>query len=182
VALPDPVPHDPLFDSAWLKWGRALVHAQTLQAQLNAIGTDEGDEPTFTVRTDYQPKRHGFAVIIVDIDPMPPIWGLLLGDIANNLRSALDQIAWAVVTRGRTPPETLSKGRRRQIYFPIGKDRASLAPASGRARTSTLAGFALIVISSPVAGLRPLRAFVAGLRRTVSWTSLPIRTFSACAS
>lgn len=123
MALPDPVPHDRLFDSAWLKWGRAVVHAQTLQAHLNAIGTDEGDEPTLAVRADYQPKRHGFAVIITDIDPMPPIWGLLLGDIANNLRSALDQIAWAVVTRGRTPPETLSEGRRRQIYFPISKER-----------------------------------------------------------
>lgn len=123
MALLDFVPHDPLFDGAWLKWARAVVHAQTLQVHLNAIGTEEGDEPTFAVRTEYQPKRHGFAVVITDIDPMPPIWGLLLGDIANNLRSALDQIAWAVVTRGRTPPETLSERRRRQIYFPISKDR-----------------------------------------------------------
>jgi hypothetical protein len=115
--------YDPLFESAWLKWGRAVVHAQTLQAHLDAIGTDEGDEPTLTVRADYQPKRHGFAVIITDIDPMPPIWGLILGDIANNLRSALDQLAWAIVTRGRKPPATLSKGQRRQVYFPICKDR-----------------------------------------------------------
>jgi hypothetical protein len=59
---------------------------------------------------------------------------------------------------------------------------ASLAPLSGRARTSTLAGFALIVIASPVAGLRPLWAFDAGFSFTVSWTSLPICTFSASAS
>jgi hypothetical protein len=75
------------------------------------------------VRADYQPKRHGFAVIVTDIDPMPPIWGLMLGDIANNLRSALDQLAWAIVTRGRKPPATLSKRQRRQVYFPICKDR-----------------------------------------------------------
>jgi hypothetical protein len=51
-----------------------------------------------------------------------------------------------------------------------------LAPANGRARTSTLAGFAAIVISSPVAGFRPGRFFCAGLTRTVSCTSPPIRT------
>ncbi|HEV7942871.1 MAG TPA: hypothetical protein VGP17_08740 [Solirubrobacteraceae bacterium] len=90
---------------------------------MDTIGTDGGDEPTLTVRVDYQPKRHGFAIVITDIDPMPPTWGLLLGDIANNLRSALDQIAWAVVTRGSTPPDSLSKGQRRQIYFPISKHR-----------------------------------------------------------
>ena len=45
---------------------------------------------------------------------------------------------------------------------------AAFAFASGRARTSTLAGVAAIVISSPVAGLRPVRFLVAGLTRTVS--------------
>jgi hypothetical protein len=46
---------------------------------------------------------------------------------------------------------------------------APFARASGRARKSTLAGLAAIVISSPVAGLRPWRAFCAGLTRTVNF-------------
>ena len=58
---------------------------------------------------------------------------------------------------------------------------AAFVFASGRARTTTEAGFAAIVISSPVAGLRPLRAFVAALSLTVSWTMLPTFTFSAFA-
>ena len=45
---------------------------------------------------------------------------------------------------------------------------AAFVFASGRARTTTDAGFAAIVISSPVAGLRPWRALVAGLSLTVS--------------
>jgi hypothetical protein len=45
---------------------------------------------------------------------------------------------------------------------------ADFARAKGRARRSTLAGFAAISISSPVAGFRPFRFFVAGLIRTVS--------------
>jgi hypothetical protein len=48
--------------------------------------------------------------------------------------------------------------------------------------TVTEAGFGEIVISSPVAGFRPLRAFVASFTRTVSWTTPPIFTFSASAS
>jgi len=36
---------------------------------------------------------------------------------------------------------------------------APFARATGRARKSTLAGLAAILISSPVAGLRPIRAF-----------------------
>jgi hypothetical protein len=115
--------YDRLFESAWLKWGRAVVHAQTLKADLDAIGSDGGSQPTFTVEAEYQPKRHGFAVIVTDIDPMPPTWGLLISDIANNLHSALDQTAWAIVTRGRTPPGTLSEKAQRKIYFPICKDR-----------------------------------------------------------
>jgi hypothetical protein len=38
---------------------------------------------------------------------------------------------------------------------------------------------AAIVVASPVAGLRPERVFCAGLTRTVSCTSPPIRTFCA---
>src|SRR5450755_5091323 len=59
---------------------------------------------------------------------------------------------------------------------------ALFARASGRARTSTLAGLAAIVISSPLAGLRPWRFFCAGLTRTVTCTSPPIRTFCALPS
>ena len=53
----------------------------------------------------------------------------------------------------------------RRRAFCTGRQRAPFARANGRARKSTLAGLAAIVISSPVAGLRPLRAFCAGLTR-----------------
>src|SRR3954468_11746368 len=56
---------------------------------------------------------------------------------------------------------------------------ACFAFASGRALTATDAGFAEIVISSPVAGFRPGRSAVAGRTRTSSWTTPPILTFSA---
>ena len=42
---------------------------------------------------------------------------------------------------------------------------------SARTRTLRLAGLALIMISSPVKGLRPLRAFVAGRLTVLSFMS-----------
>src|SRR5690606_18890556 len=50
----------------------------------------------------------------------------------------------------------------------------ALSPRRARARTLRLAGFALIVISSPVNGLRPLRALLAGLF-TVFSLSRPLK-------
>jgi hypothetical protein len=117
------MPSDPLFDSAWLKWGRAVVHTHALNADIETFGPDGGREPTFSVRAEYQPKRHGFAIIIDDIDALPPTWGLILGDVANNLRSALDQLAWALVTRGRTPPHALTTKQQRNVYYPISGTR-----------------------------------------------------------
>jgi len=84
-----------------------------------------------------------------------------------------------VAERLRTEKQGYAAARRRRAFCTDAS--AVFAIASGRARRSTLAGLAAIVISSPVAGLRPWRFFCAGLTRTVSCTSPPIRTFSAIA-
>jgi hypothetical protein len=96
---------------------------QTLEADIDSLGPESDKKPTIGIRTEYQPKRHGFGVYITRIDPTPAGWGLLLGDIANNLRSALDQVAWALVTRGRTPPDTLTAKQRKAVYLPIARRR-----------------------------------------------------------
>jgi hypothetical protein len=117
-------PHDSTFDSPWLKWGQAVVHTQALEVELETYARDAHSQPIATFRTEYHPKRHGIALITDEIlVPFPPTWGLLLGDIANNYRSCLDQLAWALVTRGQTPPETLTGKEQRKIFFPIKKKR-----------------------------------------------------------
>jgi len=155
------MPSDPLFDSAWLKWGRAVVHTHALNADIETFGPDGGREPTFSVRAEYQPKRHGFAIIIDDIDALPPTWGLILGDVANNLRSALDQLAWALVTRGRTPPHALTTKQQRNVYYPTrARDRYSTrrsqatCPASGEQTSQRCAGISRTTVAPSVGGLR----------------------------
>ncbi len=117
------VAHDPLFDSAWLKWTQAMVHSQTLQRDIDAQTRDGGTNPVRAFRTEYHPKRHGFAIVVEDIAPIPVRWRLLLGDIANNYRAALDHLTWALVTRGRTPPEKLTPAQEKTVTFPIFENR-----------------------------------------------------------
>ncbi len=114
---------DPLFASAWLKWGHALEHAQALEDEIDACSEDESRDPLRAFRTEYYAKRHGFGVIVEDVKPLPARWRLLLGDVANNYRASLDHLAWALVTRGRTPPDVLRAKQRNGIYFPIKDDR-----------------------------------------------------------
>jgi hypothetical protein len=127
------VSHDELFDSAWLKWGHALGHSQALRHAITARSGKDAN-PVRAFRTEYQPKRHGFAIVVEDVEPIPVRWRLLMGDIANNYRAALDHFAWALVTRGHTPPETskLTPSQERAIYFPVFDDRAKYNKALPR--------------------------------------------------
>jgi hypothetical protein len=120
--------HDPLFDSAWIKWSQAVLHSQTLEREIAA----RADDPVRAFRTEYQSQRHGFAVIVDEIDAVPVRWQLLLGEVANNYRTALDHLAWALVRRGRTPPDMLTARQQRGVYFPIFEDRGQFNQALAR--------------------------------------------------
>src|SRR6516164_11083773 len=102
--------------------------------------------------------------------------GQLSSTLGNSPRRGRVELRWRV----RVSAEDGERYREARPFDAASRRRAfctdgsaAFAFASGRARTSTLAGLAAIVIASPVAGLRPARFLVAGLTRTVSWTSPP---------
>lgn len=101
---------DPLFDSPWLKWGRAIHHARVLQSQIDEV--ESIGDPLLSVRTEYQPRRHGFAVYAGEVRDVPEAWGLLVGDIAFNYRCAVDHLAWALVTEAEHRQAFSPKGDR----------------------------------------------------------------------
>jgi hypothetical protein len=112
---------DQPFDSAWLKWGRAIVHVHALESEMAQLAANpKRNELTLGIG-HYDPKRHGFPVEIAEVKPWPANWGVLLGDIAANFRSALDHCAWAIVHRGKGGANgfPLTKREAKQIYFPI---------------------------------------------------------------
>jgi hypothetical protein len=119
------VGHDPIFDSAWAKWAQGVRHSHALEEHIDAFSADPDRKPILEGRTEYHSKRHGFVIVVGDIEPIPMQWRLMLGDAANNFRAALDHLAWALVSRGRTPPGTgkLKKRQEKAVYFPICEDR-----------------------------------------------------------
>lgn len=104
-----------------MKWGRGVLHAHALHGKLSAYKAKRYREDITIGVRHYDAKRHGFPIDIVAADPLPAEWGLLLGDIATNLRAALDHSAWAIVHRGNGGKDELPlrKGEASAIYFPI---------------------------------------------------------------
>ena len=110
------------FDSAWLKWARGVEHAEALQSSINAYADDAHSPPIVPRVGTYDPNRHGFPIAIESVAPIPAQWTLLLGDIAHNVRCALDHAAWSIVHRGRRSG-ALNDRELRGIYFPIANSR-----------------------------------------------------------
>jgi hypothetical protein len=105
------------FDSAWLKWAWASAHAEVLKAEIrdNAIQFERQGGVTAVSR--YDSKHHCVFVIARTIPSLPTRTSLILGDVIHAYRSSLDQLAWALVKRGKTP--NLTEKKARGVYFPF---------------------------------------------------------------
>lgn len=110
------------FDSAWLKWAWAIVDANVLGDNINAVAAQPNLQMPVGLTHEYEAKRHCIIVRVSEVaNPFPPLWGLLLGDAVHNFRSSLDHLAWALYKRGRTP--NLSQKKERRVQFPICSER-----------------------------------------------------------
>ena len=109
------------FDSAWLKWGWAVVRAQALEKDIGISVRHFQARKPFVAKTKYEPQRHCISLYLESVEQPPGRLGLHLGDVANNFRAALDQLAWALVTtRGKRPMVDREPER---IYFPLAATR-----------------------------------------------------------
>jgi hypothetical protein len=106
------------FDSAWLKWARAVAHAQALDANIERGSQETQTQPVGTIGIEYQPKCHGFSVFVETAHDIPVLWSVILGDIVFNFRASLDHLAWALVQRGSLAGR-LTPDQENGVYFPI---------------------------------------------------------------
>jgi hypothetical protein len=106
-----------LFDSAWLKIAWAVKHGDALNENLIAFWEQTEADGLYTTTSHYDAKGHCVVFTVESITPTPPIWGLQLGDVIHNIRSALDHLAWALVKRGDRP--NLTKDEATKVYFPL---------------------------------------------------------------
>jgi hypothetical protein len=108
-------------DSAWLKIQRAKEHIQQLKAIVEEFRLVHTREIVF--KYDAQSGKHMADVWVPD--PPPLRLAVIVGDIAHNLRSALDHAAYQLeLMVGRTPD--------RHTGFPIYWERAKFQDAVKR--------------------------------------------------
>jgi hypothetical protein len=87
--------------ACWLKLNRARAHLETLDGEIAAWLAQK----PYEVFGEYEPgPPEDYVFRVRFFAPVPPEWGLLVGDFAHNARSALDQLAWQLVLEsGGTP-------------------------------------------------------------------------------
>lgn len=95
-----------------LKLARAEDHLKTLRENIDEFLRNE----PYGVAEEFDPQT-GQNVLRARVGrEIPPLWSILIGDWAHNVRSALDHLAWQLAsTGGRTPP--------RGTEFPIFADK-----------------------------------------------------------
>lgn len=95
--------------SFWLKLNRANAHLQALELEIETWLTQK-PYAVFGKHEPGSPDQYVFRVRF--FAPVPPEWGILIGEFAHNARSALDHLAWQIVSSGSAPPD-------RGTQFPI---------------------------------------------------------------
>lgn len=109
-----------------LKIGRAQEHLAFLERERGRFleGIDR------SVVGHFEPEERDY-VFRVASEPPPFEWGLIVGEVVHNLRSALDQMLWQLVlVRGGTPTN--------RTMFPIYKDPAKFKRKAHRLTAGVL--------------------------------------------
>lgn len=80
------------------------------------------DANEFTARSELREGRLGYRLILNDFSVSVPVdeWGIAIGELIHNIRSALDNLAFALARLNKDPPENA-----RSISFPIFEDKSS---------------------------------------------------------
>ncbi len=91
-----------LLDGCKLKLGRAYYHLNTLNNAVQRVnGTD-----ACTLVPEFD-EETGEGVIRVKVLKAPPVeWAVIVGEVAHNLRSALDHMVWQLALKQATTPMT----------------------------------------------------------------------------
>jgi hypothetical protein len=119
--------------SVHLRLDRAQEHLDTLRHEVGVyarshpytVVLDEQAErnPVMVERQGvYEPAGETMPVVVGDVQPVPDMVPLLVGEVAHNLRTTLDHLAWALVTdhSADDPVSTKNRqGREPFTAFPI---------------------------------------------------------------
>lgn len=106
----------PLRD-AWIKHNRALRHIKELNAECTKFLS--GDPRPYLITVEYETDAGCHVARFVQVKEPDPELGAIVGDIAHNLRSALDVTAWQLAIEH---DRKAAKANRRLITYPLTSD------------------------------------------------------------
>lgn len=104
-------------EPVFAKLERARMHSLDLTGAMAAWAVAN----PIQAQCELREGRLGYRLIQLDYSAPPPLteWGLILGDYAHNVRSSLDNLAYALARLRRDPPD-----RPTAIAFPIYNDES----------------------------------------------------------
>jgi hypothetical protein len=104
-------------DGAKLKARRARVHFTALERSVSRFLDNNPYSHAIVSKDELEGETKSVEVQQIIRTPVPDSWGLQIGDIATNLRAALDHIAWQLSITSGIPIN--SKSDRNHIIFPV---------------------------------------------------------------
>jgi hypothetical protein len=100
-----------------IKVQRAREHIRDLEIEVRSfLGTNP-----YRVGTKRDPQTRRLIYYLVEVRPVPERIGAIVGDVLQNLRSALDHLAYQLFRRGPGITDSSPAGH---VYFPISDDAA----------------------------------------------------------
>ncbi|MFD7011170.1 hypothetical protein [Rhodococcus jostii] len=140
--------------SAYRKLGWAKTRAEQLQASVNEYRAL--DPINFDFKNSdhpFDPDRAVIKFYAAVEPPMPDWWGLAVGDVLVNLRSALDH---AIIGHARTQSSGLTERQERSLYFPILDEEAKWeGPSSNKGPARTLPGLIAPAVIDAIRSCQP---------------------------
>lgn len=106
---------DPLRD-AWVKHARALTHIQVLNAASGALVAAE--PRPYRLTAAFEPDAECHVVRFEQLRAPDSQLAAIVGDVAHNLRSALDAAAWQLALRH---DRKAAKASRRHVVLPLSR-------------------------------------------------------------
>jgi len=128
-------------NDAWVRIERAKANRERLHTEITAFAATHPDAYRVAAEHDGQ----GNVTLVARVSKRPPKeWGLIVGDILVDLRSALDYAVYGLAVRhtGQDPPP-----KARQVEFPIA-DTDKWFNTSGRRKITDLRSDAVAYIES----------------------------------
>jgi hypothetical protein len=102
-------------DGCWVKLDRAREHLDGLASEIKAAVADPSN--VTVLRPQFDVKQTNCYIQVQSVPDYPLLrWGVMVGDILHNLRSALDHLAWQLYKTGCARLTSKEEGR---IVFPI---------------------------------------------------------------